>query len=255
MDIKKFKDIETKFKDLRVKAERGEIDNNTVNKELKKLMLMDSKGYYWIIGGNSGKWYKYDGKDWKESDPYLEGNKEGELNKLRNNQPSQKDEKLQTENKLIEQKEVDTQKMIPEGNNKVICYSCKGQINSFEKYCHICGANQKKDKKADKSAEIIPELLINSINIISLMFFLGGIGIIIGVITGAVIGVFKDIPVYLQLPQMLADLRSNISGGIVFAILGGIIGFIVFSIQALFLGAFYNMISYFFGGIRFNTKK
>ncbi len=280
MDIEKFKNLENKYNDLRSKAEKGEIDSATVNKELKKLMLMDSGGIYWIIGGNSGKWYRYDGKDWKEDNPYqslqdstsdsevdsvsLQSPKDSTTQIIQNQlnlKSRNKDENQHTETNDTE-KEINRKRSrtadFDDDESSVICFSCKGKIKEFETYCHICGNNQKsggQNLRNQKKLNAIPELLIVSVNLVSLIFFLGGIGIIVGVIGGATIGIFKDIPVFIDLPQMLVDLRSNILGGILFAIIGGILGFILFALKAVFLGSIYNMISYFFGGIRFNTKK
>lgn len=259
--MQKFKDLELKFLELRNKAELGEIDSATVNKELKKLMVMDSKGAYWIIGGNSGKWYKYNGKDWKEDNPYkLEEKQEKEIEKKINNTTQIIKTEIKTETKDVvqESKKSDPIEIEPIEDNNVICKNCKGKINNFENYCHICGANQKESvpQKIKKDQQnIYPELYISSINIVSLIFFMGGLGIIFGVILGATAGIFKDIPLYIDFPNWLIDMRSNITGGIIFAIIGGIIGLIIFALKAVFLGSLYNMISYFFGGIRFKTNK
>ncbi len=258
MEIKKFKDLELRFNELRNKADKGEIDSNTVNKELKKLMVMDDKGAYWIIGGNSGKWYRYDGKDWKEDNPF-KSEKTPEIKEtLEDTTKIIKDEatfqKTITKNSI----EINDDTAQKSDDTKVFCKTCKTKINNFDEYCHLCGTNQNETHKLKKKNEpqnIIPELLVSSVNLISLIFFFGGIGIIIGVILGATIGIFKDIPIFIDLPQTMIDWRSNLSGGIVFAIIGGIAGFIVFSIKAIFIGSLYNMISYFFGGIRFRTKK
>ncbi len=252
--MKKFKDLEIKYNVLRKQAENGDIDNATVNKELKKLMLLDDNGIYWIIGGNSGKWYKYDGKSWKEDNPY-------NSNEIKQNKKETQDTTKIIKNDIEQYKNVkkkQSEESIEKQYDKdmVICKSCMGKINDFELYCHICGASQKQElKQKSIQGKLIPELLISSVDIISLIFFFGGVGIIIGVIYGAIIGVFKGLPTLIYLPQMLSNLRGNILGGFLCAITGGINGFIFFTINAILFGSLYNAISYFFGGIRFKTKK
>jgi len=253
--MKKFKDLEIRYNTLRKQAGNGEIDNATVNKELKKLMLMDDSGSYWIIGGNSGKWYKYDGKSWKEDNPYTSKELQQPKQEIRDTTRIIKNDIVQ--NKDVQKKQSNDSIEKEDDTDMVICKSCMGKINNFESYCHICGASQKKQELKQKpiQGKLIPELLISSVDIISLIFFFGGVGIIIGVIYGAITGIFKDVPTLIYLPQMLTNLRGNILGGILCAVTGGITGFIFSTINAILFGSLYNAISYFFGGIRFKTKK
>ena len=70
MNTDKFKNIELKYMELKAKLEKGEITSDQMKQQLKKLMILDEKGHYWMIGGKSGKWYTYDGTEWKEDDPF-----------------------------------------------------------------------------------------------------------------------------------------------------------------------------------------
>jgi hypothetical protein len=111
-------------------------------------------------------------------------------------------------------------------------------------------------EKITKKREKIDELVISSIDMVSLIFFLGGIGLIVGVLAGAVFGIFKgafgDLIYYF--PEMLQGVQGGLIGGLIFAALGGIAGFISFAISAVAISAIYNLIAFVFGGIRVKIK-
>ncbi len=70
MDHGKFKETENKYIELKSLLEFGSISSEELKQKLKKMMIKDDDGNYWMIGSNTGKWYIYDGTDWKEKDPY-----------------------------------------------------------------------------------------------------------------------------------------------------------------------------------------
>jgi len=70
MDEKRFRDVEVRFKILSDQHRQGEINSETLKKELKKMMILDEKNRYWMLGGKTGKWYVYSGKEWNENNPY-----------------------------------------------------------------------------------------------------------------------------------------------------------------------------------------
>ncbi|MCP5102325.1 MAG: hypothetical protein GY950_03050, partial [bacterium] len=143
---------------------------------------------------------------------------------------------------------------------QTICKVCKAKVSFYAVYCQVCGANQKElaasSKKVTKARARETELLITSIKTTSLIFFLGGLGLIVGVLLGAAFGVFKILLPELQplLPEMLADTRGGLAGGLIFAAIGGITGFIFSAAAAAVIGSVYNMVAFIFGGIRFKTK-
>jgi hypothetical protein len=68
----------------RVEAEvtllRGELNVGRLNKEqfkdkLKDLMMQDKQGTWWMMGVESGEWYRREGADWVRSDPPVCGNR------------------------------------------------------------------------------------------------------------------------------------------------------------------------------------
>jgi ribosomal protein L40E len=144
------------------------------------------------------------------------------------------------------------------------CVACNSKIPPIAVYCTFCGADQKElDPKKRKKAQqkkiskgMENELVFKSIQVMSFLFFLGGLGIILGVIFGGTFGVLKNIlkEVHYQLPVMLQEVRGGFVGGLIFAAIGGIGGFVGFAFLSLIISGFYNLIAFVFGGIRFKVK-
>ncbi len=139
------------------------------------------------------------------------------------------------------------------------CGVCKSRIPPFAIYCTFCGAHQKtlKQPTSVKSLKEESELLVKSIKITAFLFFLGGLGLIVGVILGATFGVVKDFFPILspQLPMMLSETRGGLAGGLIFAAIGGIGGFILSAVLSIILAGVYNLVASIFGGIRFKVKR
>lgn len=150
------------------------------------------------------------------------------------------------------------------GGDLVNCVICQSRIPPIAVYCSFCGANQKeldpkkarKRKKKQPKAAIENELVFKSINVMSFLFFLGGLGLVAGVILGAIFGVVMDFlyQFHSELPLVLQEARGGGIGGLIFAAVGGIGGFIAMAFVSLVLSAIYNLISFVFGGIRFKIK-
>ncbi len=319
MDKSKFIEIEGKYNDLKLQLEQGLVDQEEMKTKLKKLMLRDENGNYWMIGSNTGKWYIYDGKEWKEKLPYSEdndlsmtqqfsheeskptldnmGNKDEENIELTEDY-SDKDESFTKTDEKIDEKdnineinlELDSSATIIKQDEKGInelrskisdssdesekqvissetgeenddenedkmssCIVCQSKIPSYSVFCSFCGANQK--ELGSKKKKSINMMTITSVHLISLIFFMGGLGLILGVIFGASFGIFNIFNDFLShFPQMLIETRGKIQGGLIFSALGGITGSLFFSISSLILGFIYNSIAYFFGGIKIKTR-
>ena len=455
MDERKFKETEAKYRELKEKHAKGEISTEEVKAELKHLMVQDETGTYWMLGGKSGKWYRHDGAQWQETDPYeiiktIKDAEEAPLeldasHKISEEQAEKQEEEQQEEEQeeenpfdstevdaadagnlsyptfatetagtaegtagvesagvpgtpgagdttitadmppgsngtesaetidapaadmpftsygtespepapsadndsidadgvedstygsydtfgtyeidttevevgdegiLIERgrvedeeaasgtemeslgadaddgtEVVDTQKFeytssgreaepvvtreptaseapftpeapVVEPQDYISCGVCKSRIPPYAIYCTFCGAHQKtlKQPTSIKSLKEESELLVKSIKITPFLFFLGGLGLILGVILGATFGVVKDFFPGLssQLPMMLSESRGGIAGGLIFAAIGGIGGFILSAILSVILAGAYNLVALIFGGIRFKVKR
>jgi hypothetical protein len=419
--LEKFRATEAQYNELKERHSRGELNAREVKAELKRLMLQDEDGKYWMLGGKSGKWYVHDGSQWQEGDPYeqfkpfeleqeqifpdipgsadeqepvistsgeyvismessetasesavsveeeaagseeqpftaLESEKEsddaykdmeieshsygvsyseqdsgsheheeaeaaeveaqvvdtGEYYELHREEPMKsestdemyKEEEIGVEIELektgedvLEEEKVGEEEIgeeavpaedtgmdmdagaaaveagavpavIDTGEKEEVqekeyinCKICESRIPPYAVYCTFCGANQ---KEVDKKSIVKPlkkgmesELLVKYIKLTSLLFFLGGLGLIAGVILGACFGIFSSFMSGSaeQLPMMLRETRGGVAGGLIFAAIGGIGGFILSAFLALALCGIYNLISHIFGGIRFKVKQ
>ena len=305
MDHSKFKETENKYMELKSMLDSGSISSEELKLKLKKMMIRDEDGNYWMIGSNTGKWYIYNGTDWKEKDPYhgAELSKTQSFNNLssetvvvHHNDEAEEENEIKLEHQdaeqeneafVLEQKEEEvivetddySSKTFGSGEQEesereagvsgtgpagvsrsssasdpsMLCIICKSRIDDHSVYCSYCGANQKElSSKKNKPDE---ELLIRSFRVSSLVFFFGGLGLIAGVIFGATFGIFDILPDLLaKFPEMLAEYRGKLQGGLIFAALGGIGGFFSFAIFFGAAGMIYNAFSYLFGGIRIGTR-
>lgn len=411
--IEKFRATEAQYNELKERHQRGELNAQEVKAELKRLMLQDEDGKYWMLGGKSGKWYVHDGNQWQESDPYeqlkpleleqeqifpdtpgsadeqepaistseeyvismessetasesavsledeagvsledesaeseeqpftsLESEKEsdGAYNEMEveshsygvsySEQDSESPKEAEaaeaqvqsvdteeyyqlkevesmeseTTDAMYKEEEIGVEIELEEAEDEAFpaedtgmdmeavpavdvdagavpavidtgekeqvqevefinCKICESRIPPYAIYCTFCGANQ---KEVDKKSIVKPlkkgmesELLVKYIKLTSLLFFLGGLGLIAGVILGACFGIFSSFMSGLaeQLPMMLRETRGGVAGGLIFAAIGGIGGFILSAILALALSGIYNLISHIFGGIRLKVKQ
>ena len=148
MDHSKFKETENKYIELKSSLDAGTITSEDLKVKLKKMMIRDDDGNYWMIGSNTGKWYIYNGSDWKEKDPY----DEVDLAKTQNfsNLESETvvvhhEEEQQNEEIVLEQKEQD---IVFESEDK--------ESKSFETI-EVVAEEQKIEISEEKPAEENPE--------------------------------------------------------------------------------------------------
>lgn len=62
-----FDNVEAQVATLRLMYDRGEISREALQDELRKLMLLDEQGAWWMIGTESDTWYCYQGDQWVEA--------------------------------------------------------------------------------------------------------------------------------------------------------------------------------------------
>ncbi len=65
----RFTDVEQQIQVLRRRYTAGSLTGDQLRAELRKLMIADDSGNWWMIGMESDRWYRYDGKDWIAATP------------------------------------------------------------------------------------------------------------------------------------------------------------------------------------------
>ena len=130
MDVKKLKEIEDFYKDLKYKLDAGEISGDDMKAELKKMMIRDDDNRYWMIGNKSGGWYVYDGSTWNAADPYSQ-EKAAAVGRA---------EAAGTSGAVCPAVE-EEKKAEPEP--QVLCKFCQSRIQKHDVYCNFCGGQQK----------------------------------------------------------------------------------------------------------------
>ena len=66
-----FAQIEGEVARLRQALVAGRLTEQQVKAQLHELMVQDEHGNWWMVGYETGKWYRHDGTDWVLSDPPL----------------------------------------------------------------------------------------------------------------------------------------------------------------------------------------
>ncbi len=67
--VQRFTEVEQSVQVLRRRYTAGTLTKSQLQDELRKLMILDDEGYWWMIGLESDRWYKYNGKDWIAANP------------------------------------------------------------------------------------------------------------------------------------------------------------------------------------------
>ncbi|MFP4082108.1 MAG: double zinc ribbon domain-containing protein [Candidatus Aminicenantes bacterium] len=237
---KQFKDVEQEFGFLKNEFRQGRISRREFIERLKKLRMKDSQGRFWMIGAQSGQWYYYDGEDWIQSRPPPV--EEGKAICIH----------CGFENRL--EAEVCTRCGQSLGERKDYCPRCGRKLEGPSGECPQCSQQEKIPEGMEKDSRERGkrrEFVFHSLNPVSLLFFLGVAGIFAGILLGAVAGVtdlFYAVAGFM--PFFLRHLQGTLVGGVLYAILGGLVGFVVLGAGGFLLALFINFISSFVGGVK-----
>ncbi len=69
MNTMDFQELLDRYSQLREDLDAGNIDEEQFQDEIEGLQAKDEQGRYWTIGAQTGKWYRYDGRDWVQETP------------------------------------------------------------------------------------------------------------------------------------------------------------------------------------------
>jgi hypothetical protein len=242
-----FRDVEISFQALRRQFRSKEISRREFIDRLKKLRLRDSQSRFWMIGAQTGKWYYFDGHAWVQADP-----------------PAQEFKKVKCSTCGLEN-----------DAEAEFCERCGESLREKEATCPRCGAKLEgplqKCPVCSQESESAPmplaeqlffkgkdeeNAVLRRLNPASLLFLSGGTGLLLGVVVGAFLGASEFFSgLGRGLPDFFTTLQGTLMGGIVFAVLGGFLGFALLGLIG-YLGAHvFNAISSIIGGIKISLDK
>lgn len=238
-----FKQAEETFQKLKAQLRSGEISRREFLDELKKLQLKDDQGRLWMIGSQSGKWYYLKGKDWVQSEP-----------------PTAKEIKTVCPYCGFENKP-----------GAAICARCGGGIGEYVDVCPKCGAKLvpplyecpecgkgEAVPKTQEAAVPFPALrtgrtvfVARGLKAVSFFFFGATLGLLAGIILGAVVGATGAWSnIVAGLPAFFAESQGKLLGAIVFAIVTGVLGFVVVGLFFFLMAHVANLILSLTGGLK-----
>ena len=240
-----FKDFRDDFNKLREEYRSKKISEDEYKSRLKSLQLKDRKGRSWTIGAQSGKWYCYDGHQWVEEKP-----------------PTLQDKKAiciycGCENDLENE----------------VCINCGGSVGGGRKTCSQCGETWDGDSgkcphceekpKTDSLQQEYENLVLKGPHFFliafdprSMFFFLGGLGGLFGIMLGAFAGTTNFFPgVEKILPLFLSRLQGGLFGGIIYSLMGGVLGFLAMGASGILLALMMNLVISVFGPLKIRVKR
>jgi hypothetical protein len=234
-----FKEVEASFQVLRRQFRDKEISRREFIDRLKKLRLRDSQGRFWMIGAQSGKWYYFDGRDWVPSDP-----------------PAEFSEKVKCFGCGLEN-EADAEACVrcgePLREKETVCPRCGTHLHGPYQKCPTCSTQARESAVEEEAPSVAAreDYLLRRLNPSSFFFFSGGTGLILGILAGAFAGASDFLAGMAKgLPDSLGLLQGTLMGGIVFAALGGFLGFVLLGALGAAQAFLFNGISGIMGGFR-----
>ncbi|MDY7075880.1 MAG: hypothetical protein SXV54_03045 [Chloroflexota bacterium] len=64
-----FAQVERKVAQLRQELAAGRLTEEQFKARLREMMVQDKRGNWWMVGYETGEWYRHDGSDWVRADP------------------------------------------------------------------------------------------------------------------------------------------------------------------------------------------
>jgi hypothetical protein len=206
-----------------------------------------------MLGGKSGGWYVYDGSSWKPADPYGGADSDGEAPSAHAAPPAPAATTIELEPARSAARRPEA---ASEGEKaETLCRFCHSRMDEHDAYCRFCGASPKAGAVRQERRLAGDEIQFRSVRLLSLVIFLGGLGLVAGVVLGASFGIFRIFgDLIYQFPVMIQEMRGKFLGGLFFGAVGGIAGFAAFAALGLLLGLFFNALCLVFTGPRFKIR-
>jgi hypothetical protein len=63
-----FAEVKLRADALRLQVRNGQLSEVECKQRMRDLMLQDANGVWWMVGYESGAWYRHDGDDWVQDD-------------------------------------------------------------------------------------------------------------------------------------------------------------------------------------------
>jgi len=241
---KKFLDLEEALDQLKRDFWRQKISRQEFIDQVKKLQLKDDQGRFWMIGIRSGLWYCYNGREWVQSEPpsIMDGKAIciycGFENKLDTEACSRCGRGLEKKEDLLQKSE------------RLSQHSSHELLHGEEK--------RELEERKDESpgSETSTSFLFRSLSPLSFLVFSGSLGLVIGIILGVLTGAtdyFSGIAKIM--PAFIYGAKGNLLGGIIYAGLGAVFGFIAFGLLGFCLALLINFVSSFVGGVKISIDK
>ncbi len=261
----KFREVENAIDRLRDRSLKGEISQREFVDGLRKLRFRDDQGRFWTMGVQSGQWYCYDGRNWIPAVP-----------------PALKDKKAICvfcgfENDLEAETCARCGGRREEEAADKFCQDCGAALEDPAAVCPACGAGpgtrmvrvEKSDLGAFAVGLSVPEppvgspspaaaakeKVLRSLSPLSCLLFAGALGVPAGGVAGLLAGVTGLFPGFAQaLPVFFRDIQGTLWGGLIFAALGAVSGFLCLGLAGLLAAGFANAALSFVGGIRIRLE-
>jgi hypothetical protein len=234
----KFKDVKAEFELITGRFRGGEISRREYIEGLKHLRFKDEEGRFWMIGTQTGKWYYYDGTGWIQSSPPSLGEKKAIC--------------------IYCGYENDLESEVCAGcggrfgfEDADVCPACGSPLDPGTGACPSCSAPEAPSGSAASPSPAGEDCVIRSVHPLSYLLFWGGMGLVAGVLSGLMAGATSFVPgISDVLPAFFKDMQGKLVGGVVFAGLGGIAGFLLLGAAAFLLALLANAILSITGGLK-----
>ncbi|MCX7973131.1 MAG: hypothetical protein N3B16_01335 [Candidatus Aminicenantes bacterium] len=228
------KTLEIRLKKLRLEFNRlkqlyheGKLSQREFVAELKRLRVKDYEGKYWTIGAQSGRWYYFNGLHWVQAEPPV------------------RDE--------IDQEGLDSELL--RENSAFLGRNEPEEVGGISESLLISPEEASLNLISKEIEPRKQKYLLVALPLAPTALFFGGLGLIFGIIAGAIAGstqFFLDSLSFL--PLFLQEIMGKLTGGVILAVGGGLTGFIAGSIAGFLLAFLFNLTSSFTGGLMFKVK-